>query len=76
MSLGTSSDPTLTTGTPFVSATGGADILNEFTVSVSTGVISDDQLYIRLTRLGSSGSDTLTDVVEVLDVVFEANVIP
>lgn len=71
---GTSPDPTLTAGTATAYATGGANIINEFTIDISAGIVASDTLLIRLTRLGSNVLDTLSNTVDFLEVVFEANV--
>ncbi len=65
------SDPTLTSGTMTTSASGGAGVLNEVTLDVSSGLVASDMVNIRLWRKGTDGSDTLAATVEVLDVILE-----
>lgn len=71
---GAASDPALTAGTPTAYATAGANKVNEFTVDISSGLAASDLLYVRVTRLASNSLDTLSASVDVLEVVFEANV--
>lgn len=68
------SDPALTTGSPFTSASGGASVINEFTADLSTGLAASDNFYLRLRRLGSNVLDTLSASVDILDVILETNV--
>lgn len=70
---GTNSDPALSAGTPFTSATLGANLLNEFTVDVSSGLAAGDVLEIKLTRLGADSGDTLGDLVRIHEVRVESN---
>lgn len=70
-----STDPSLTPGTATAFATAGANLINEFTYDVSTSLNANDELWIRLYRLGSNtGIDTLGATVDIVEVVFEANI--
>jgi hypothetical protein len=68
------SDPALTAGTKTAVANSGANLINEFTIDVSAGLVASDLLYVRVWRFGSDALDTLSASVDILEVVFEATV--
>lgn len=75
---GASSDPAWNAGTEVVAATSGANKRNQFIVGIS-GLAASDTMLVRISRLAddSGGSpDTLGDVADLLEVIFEANVTP
>lgn len=73
VNTGSTADPTLTTGTPIAATNSGAGQINVTTFTVPTGAAASRQFYLRLNRLGSSGSDTISANVEVLEVALEFN---
>lgn len=72
---GTASDPTLTQGTPFASETGGAGVINEVSMNISAGLVAGDTVLIRVVRLADDPLDTLSNTVDLLDVVLETSIV-
>lgn len=73
---GTASDPALTAGTPFTSACGGADVINECTVNISADLVAGDEVLVRVVRLGDDGTDTCEDVVTLHRCRLETTITP
>jgi hypothetical protein len=69
--LGTNADPALTTVSTFtVSLT--ANNLIEFALDISSGIVADDTQILRVTRISGDGADTLTDNMDLEDVILRA----
>ena len=66
-----SADPALTSGTAFDTATSGANLINEWTFDVSSGLVAGDNLNVRIVREGGHANDTLGASVDILEVVLE-----
>jgi hypothetical protein len=72
---GSASDGTLVATASVNVASAGANLRNEFTLDVSSALAALDLLNLRLVREGGHASDTVSDKVQVLEVVLEVNVV-
>jgi hypothetical protein len=69
---GAGSDPSLTTGSNTDKLSGGANVDNEFTVDVSSGLVASDIVFIRINRIGTG--DSFPGTVEILSATLEFNI--
>jgi hypothetical protein len=73
VAVGASCDPTLTTGSTVTSASGGANVVNEFTYDISSLLAASKQVFIDLYRLGTAESPAHPGTVDILSVALEFN---
>lgn len=68
---GSSSDPSLTTGSNQDILSSGAGLINEFTTSLSSGFVASDNVFVRINRIGTG--DSFPGTAEILSCNLEFN---
>jgi hypothetical protein len=68
--VGSASDPVLTSFGTVTSACAGANLVNEFTLDISSGLAASDSIGLRVERLGNTGGETGDVATKDIDIMF------